>query len=162
MTDGFDDWFDLDGDGELNAVERAYEYSVLFPDLFGKEADEDGNGNSWDDDPEEDDESILGREDDYDPDPLFGDPDDDAREEIDLEDDPEEIREEFDSCKAKLAALSERLSDLKSELGEISEDIDALLLLEPYDTEIGSVSDELDSMLFDLEMMIDRLVDLSV
>lgn len=154
MTDGFDDWFDLDGDGELNTIERAYEYSVLFPELFQTGAEEDGSGNSWDDDAEADNE--------YDLDPLFTDTDDDALMEIDLEDDPEEVQAEFDSCKAKLAALSERFADLKNELNEVSEDIDALLLLEPYDTEIGSLSDELDSMLFDLEMMIDRLIDLSV
>ena len=154
MTDGFDDWFDLDGDGELNTIERAYEYSVLFPELFQTGAEEDGSGNSWDDDAEADNE--------YDPDSLFTDTDDDTLMEIDLEDDPEEVQAEFDSCKAKLAALSERFADLKNELNEVSEDIDALLLLEPYDTEIGSLSDELDSMLFDLEMMIDRLIDLSV
>ena len=140
------DFFDYDGDGELNSVEMATLYTTFF--------------DTREDDPSYSDES----------DALYEDAD--IGEEYDAEegspandfigagvymaDDDEDEAAEEDAVdfQGKLASIADSLLELKFDLETVRDDLEGN---DDYDYEAG----ELNSIAFDLDMLIDRINALS-
>lgn len=140
------DFFDYDGDGELNSVEMATLYTTFF--------DTPGDGSSYSNELDALYEGAdMGEEYDVEEAPAndfigagyYMADDDEGEEETEV--DPVDFQ-------VKLATIAGSLLDLKFDLETVRDDLEGN---DDYDYEAG----ELDSIAFDLDMLIDRINALS-
>lgn len=130
---GFDDIFDLDGDGKLNAIEQATAYEVLFKDRDSK--DNGGFHSSLDDD-----EDLMEAYDEYEEyeedeivDDEYGGDEEEEEEDLFSWDEDEEDDSELDEASRKAwASYRERLGKIIELINKVTSDSDDLL----YDLEM--------------------------
>ena len=142
------DFFDYDGDGELNSVERATLYTTFFDTPKDDSSYSDESESLYEDadiEEEYDAEEESPANDFIGADYYMAD-DDEGEEETEV--DPVDFQ-------VKLATIAGSLLDLKFDLETVRDDMEGN---DDYSYEAG----ELDSIAFDLEMLIDRINALSL
>lgn len=115
---------------------------------------------------EEPDDEDDGEEDAEEEDPYDGPYDAEDGEGDDMEREAEDGTEgpanPMENCKDRLSLLLEQLTELRSDLADVRNEVSDVTVMDPFDAEAEATEDELDDILSELDQLIDRVMDLSL